>query len=120
MQRPELEEFVRRFRPLRDVALVEVEPDAFVSEAGLLIGHAAIEQNDVRVGRIRAVGPGERGKRGGTIQHEYAVGDRVTFPRGMAYAKLVLNGTELRIMKLEQLDGFTIDGDERVDVRYVS
>lgn len=117
--RSELNEFVRRFRPLRDVLLVEVEPDGFVTESGLLIDHAKIEQNDVRVGRVLACGPGEKTHKG-TKPTPYTVGDRVCFERGMAYAKLRFGDVELRLLKEEQLEGFVIEGNERVDVRAVS
>jgi len=110
--------FVARFRPLHDVLVVEVEPDEFVSQAGLIIGHANIEQNEVRMGRVLKTGPGVRGRHGGNIPCPFAVGDRVCFSRSDAYRKLSLGGYEVRLMKQEQVEHVVFAGDDRIDVSY--
>lgn len=116
--RAELDAFVARIKPYADVLIVEVEPDEFVA-SGLLVRRVNGEQSEYRTGHVLAVGPGERGKRGGRIPLPYSVGDRVLFARGEAFIKQRIAGREIRFLRAEQLEDVTIEGDDRVDARYV-
>lgn len=116
--RAELDAYIARIKPYADTLIVEVEPDEFVA-GGLLVRRVNGEQSQLRTGRVLALGPGARGKRGGRIPLPYSVGDRVLFPRGEAFAKKRIDGREIRFLRADQLEDVAIDSDARVDARFV-
>lgn len=67
-------------RPTRDYVLVEIEAEPAMSSGGIALLIPAEEPRQ-SVGRVLAVGPGERDKKGRRNPLSVQIGDRVAFSR---------------------------------------
>lgn len=66
-----------QIKPMSDIVLIEPIDKEEISDGGIVLPEIVDDMNKVRYGKVKAVGPGKRNKKGRHVPVDVNVGDTV-------------------------------------------